>query len=366
MRVSYDHQIFSAERYGGVARYFHELAKRVNRAQDMRASIIAPLYINRYLTETGAPMRGLRVPEIPKMGVGVRVIDDLISSAAFRLSPPDLLHETYYRPKSLAPRGCPVVVTVHDMIHEKFNGSFGAADQTSASKRSAVARADRVICVSEHTRADLIQMFDPDPQKIKTIHHGFSVSRTADPEIVPDVTRPYFLYVGQRTRYKNFGNLLTAYASSQRLRSDFDLVAFGATPFTQKEIVQIRAHGLSSAHIRYLSGDDALLGFLYRNATALVYPSIYEGFGIPPLEAMSLECPVLCSNTSSIPEVVAEAGLYFDPSRIEAIREAMETLASSAELGRQLRARGLARAEHFSWDKCASETVEVYRELHSQ
>src|SRR5271168_1358904 len=132
MKVVYDHQIFAAMKYGGVARYYYELAKRVNAFEDISASIVAPLYLNRYLREGGAHVQGMRIPAVPRTGTGVRLINECITAALFRISPPDLIHETYYRPTSLAPKGCPVVITVHDMIHEKFKRDFANLDQTSA------------------------------------------------------------------------------------------------------------------------------------------------------------------------------------------------------------------------------------------
>jgi glycosyltransferase involved in cell wall biosynthesis len=179
----------------------------------------------------------------------------------------------------------------------------------------------------------------------------------------PRLPKPFFLHVGMRGAYKNFGNLLSAYASSPMLRRDFDLIAFGSNGFTQRENESIQDLGLTSLQVRHLSGDDALLGHLYREAVAFIYPSLYEGFGIPPLEAMGFGCPVLCGKTSSIPEVVGDAGLYFDPNRVEAIADAMERVALSAELRLDLVARGNERVRQFSWERCAAETLDVYRDL---
>jgi glycosyltransferase involved in cell wall biosynthesis len=166
-----------------------------------------------------------------------------------------------------------------------------------------------------------------------------------------------------RGAYKNFANLLSAYGSSPTLRKDFDLIAFGSSSFTQQENESIRNLGLTSSQVRHLSGDDALLGHMYRTAVAFIYPSLYEGFGIPPLEAMGFGCPVLCANTSSIPEVVGEAGWYFDPNRIEAIADAMERVALSTEFRLELVALGNERVRQFSWDRCAAETLDLYRDL---
>jgi len=361
--VIYDHQIFSWQEHGGISRYFHELAKRVGASAGFSASVVAPLYVNRYLRRGGVSTRGICIPSMPRVRRPIDIANRRIESVLLKWSRPDVVHETYYQAAASAPEGCKVVITVHDMIQEKFLGKFGRNDATSAKKRAAVSRADRVICVSENTRKDLMELFNPDPAKIRTIHWGFNFAGPDELPEAPRLGRPFFLYVGMRGSYKNFDNLLRAYASRPALRQEYELIAFGMDGFTSSEIETIGALGLKSSQVRHLSGDDALLGHLYSKASALIYPSLYEGFGIPPLEAMSFGCPVLCSNTSSIPEIVGDAGLYFDPGRIDAIADTMERVVSSAELRLELVARGKERVKHFSWDRCVAQTLEVYRDL---
>jgi glycosyltransferase involved in cell wall biosynthesis len=363
VNVVYDHQIFGFQEYGGVSRYFYELAKRVAVTEGFSASIVAPLHVNRYLSEGGANVKGFRVPVVGGAARWVSAANRCLVPILLRARRPALVHETYYQTDSMAAKGCPVVLTVYDMIHEKFRGNFGANDPTSERKRAAVARAARVICISEQTRRDLIELFKPDPDKVKTIHLGFSLTTAAEPQRYPELPRPFFLYVGKRDGHKNFAALLSAYASSASLRDGYDLIAFGPQAFTREEQEAVRAARIDSTRIRHLSGDDALLGCLYRRAAAFVYPSIYEGFGIPPLEAMNFGCPVLCSNTSSLPEIVGEAGLYFDPRDVGAIRQAMELLASSQDVRLRLISRGHDRVRHFSYDKCAEQTMDVYRDV---
>ena len=112
-----------------------------------------------------------------------------------------------------------------------------------------------------------------------------------------------------------------------------------------------------------MSGDDAVLCAIYRQASLFVYPSLYEGFGIPPLEAMSLDCPVACSNTSSMPEVVGNAAIQFDPYEVDSIANALEAVVTNSALQADLRQRGRDRLQAFSWDRCALETLNVYRKV---
>ncbi len=358
--LAYDYQIFGFQEYGGVSKYFYELAKRVSARPDFLSSIVAPLYVNRYLSAGDTPVRGVRVQPLANTGPLRQIVNHGISSALLKMSPPDVVHETYYPSKSCVPTRCKVITTIHDMIYEKFRSSFSANDKTSARKRAAVARADRVICVSENTRKDLIDIFSVDPGKVTTIHHGVATAGPAHTRKPVTDSRPFFLYVGQRSGYKNFANLLLAYGSSRIINENFDLVAFGVDPFNAEERAAIRASGLDLTRVRHLTGNDDVLDQLYRSATALFYPSLYEGFGFPPLEGMLRGCPVACSNTSSIPEIVGDAGLYFDPTDVDAIRQALETLGSSVSARSNLIELGLARATHFSFDQCAAQTIEVY------
>ncbi len=365
--VIYDHQIFSVQEYGGISRYFYELAKRVNSSAGFSASVVAPLHVNRYLDAGGVGVKGIRIPSLRRAVRAMEAINHRIGSTLSRMSRPDVFHETYYPEDSSAPKDCPVVVTVHDMIPERLSEVFGKNDETSVRKRAAVERADRVICVSENTRRDLMELFNPDPKKIQTIHLGATratpLDTAADSLKAHMIDRPFFLYVGMRGPYKNSDRVLRAYASRQWLRTEFDLIVFGYDVFTPKEIELMASLGLDHPRVRQMTGNDVLLGQLYSHAVALVYPSLYEGFGIPPLEAMAHGCPVLCSDRSSIPEVVGDAGLYLDPQSVDSIADAMERVAAVAEFREDLSARGRERAKQFSWDRCAARTMEVYREL---
>lgn len=363
MKVVFDDQVFCWQEFGGVSRYFYELAKRVANAENFSASVVAPLYVNRYLAEGGISVKGLHIPKARNSGRIISALNGLVAPALIRSEHPDVLHETYYyRRRSLAPRGCATVVTVFDMTHEKFPDYFLVRDRTSEAKRAAVMRADRVICISANTRRDLIDIFGVAPEKTVVIHLGFTLTEQVATAIPLPESRPFLLYVGPRGGYKNFDTLLNAYAASRVLRNNFSLVAFGGGHFSAAETEHIRALGLQDS-VKQMSGDDRLLSILYRQASIFVYPSLYEGFGIPPLEAMHFDCPVVCSNTSSIPEVVGDAARLFDPEDIDALRAAIEEVVGSSDLRDDLVRRGRERIQHFSWDRTAKETLDIYREL---
>ncbi len=175
--------------------------------------------------------------------------------------------------------------------------------------------------------------------------------------------RPYLLYVGRRNGYKNFAATLKAVASRPALQDSFDIVAFGGGPFDPHEKSMIGSLGFDPNSVRQIEGDDQVLGAFYSDATALVYPSLYEGFGLPTLEAMAHNCPVVTSNTSSMPEVVGPAGEYFDPTDIDAQAEAINRAVFDSERREKLISKGKRRLDQFSWLQCATKTCEVYRAL---
>jgi glycosyltransferase involved in cell wall biosynthesis len=363
MRIAFDHQIFGSQEYGGVSRYAYELSAELARRFGSDVGVIAPLYVNRYLDNASMDLNvmGVSVRTLPKTARLYRALNSLLAWPALRYFHPDIVHETYYSPKRLSPGYAKVVLTVYDMIHEKFGDEFPKGNTTSKCKALAVNRADHIICISKQTRLDLIEQLDVDPAKTSVIHLGFTQTNQAASEQKVDLRgRPFFLYVGARGGYKNFDLLARVYADSTALRNNFDLVCFGGGAFASREKSMLQQLGLSEPRVRHVSGDDSILASLYRSASVFIYPSLYEGFGIPPLEAMNFDCPVVCSDASSIPEVVGDAAELFDPSDPDSMRTAVERVASDEALRGTLVARGRDRIKQFSWERCAKETLDVY------
>jgi glycosyltransferase involved in cell wall biosynthesis len=364
MKINYDYQIFGWQVYGGISRYFFELANNISNIPGVEASVISPFYINAYLAHAGENLsiRGWKIPVIPRTGRIIRMINQLIAARTFKSDSPALVHETYYAARRYASPKSKVVLTVFDMIHEKFPECFPVWDSTASEKAAAVARADHVICISEHTRRDLIDILGVDPKKTSVVHLGFSLT-AGSASRVPAEDRPFLLYVGSRGGYKNFEKLLRAYASEPELQATYDLIAFGGGSFSAKERSLMAGIGLGEGRVRQVAGSDAVLAGLYKSAALFVYPSRYEGFGIPPLEAMSFSCPVVCSNASSIPEVAGDAAHYFEPDSIESMVHAIQEVLGSQSLRQSLVDRGLERIKMFSWERCAEQTLEVYKEV---
>lgn len=365
MQVAFDHQIFAQQRFGGISRYFVELAQRLPGC-GVEVRVVAPFHQNAYLDRARVP--GLRsvarlTPGRISIKSALRWSNRLSLPLAWSGLRPDIIHETFFAERAHGSARARVL-TVYDMIHELFPEQVHRKHNSATAKRIAVARADHIICISECTRRDLIRLLQVDPAKTSVVHLGHSLETGAEHALLPDAImplRPVLLYVGDRGAYKNFDLLLQSFAASGMQRQ-LQLIAFGGRPFSERESQRLRQLGLAD-DVRHEPGDDRRLAAWYRAARLFVCPSTYEGFGLPPLEAMSHGCPVACSNQGSVPEVVGDAGEYFDPLDATQMAAAIERVAFNETRHAELRRLGLARAELFTWDRCASDTAAVYRQL---
>ena len=358
VNILYDHQIFSAQRYGGISRYFFEIVRRISEKEHV--DLFCGYNNNRYgINHAGTYNSCFSKERITsRFGVG-RVYNRLNNWSLKSFSKDkhiDVYHPTYYDYYDIPKEK--LVVTVYDMIHELFPKYF-IHDNTAMRKRELLSKADGIIAISNQTKEDLIKLLGIAEEKISVIYLANSLKLDVCGESI--VQNPYILYVGCRAGYKNFTRLLKAFAGSECCK-DFKLVCFGGGAFSNLEKTQIDALGVSEAVIQIL-GDDAVLANLYKHAALFVYPSEYEGFGLPPLEAMHYGTPVICSDVSSIPEVVGNAGVYFNPASVEDIQEKLLYVLSNNECREKLIAYGYEQEKKFSWDSCAEETVDFYRNI---
>lgn len=364
MKLVYDYQIFSSQKYGGISRYFYETATRIAKYEQFKVAILALIYSNEYLRHCDADLViGKHVYHVPKTRIIKRLVNTEISRLWMQKNKPDIVHETYYSYRRMSPKKTKTVITVYDMIHEKFGHHFSKLDITSILKAKSLKRADHIICISENTRKDLLETFHINPRKVSVIHLGYMQKQNEYQLTTPVVKEPYILYVGNRNAWKNFQGFLKAFSISQRLNSNFKVVCFGGGDLSRKELEASRKHNVNEQNVIQISGNDETLANLYTHASALVYPSLYEGFGLPLLEAMSFQCPVICSNTSSIPEIVGEAAESFEPHDPESIAHAIETVVFSQSRAATLREQGTKKVKKFSWDKCIEKTLQVYENL---
>lgn len=325
--------IFALQGFGGITQYWREISARMEARDDFLVSrCTAPAWLR-----------------LVKVASRARVF-----------------HSSYYR----VARGPRVrnVVTVHDFAFERgLVGTGWRRTLASRERRHAYLSADAMVCGSESARRDLLHHY---PQfegriPITVIHHGPTLEAThpeAPASALPvDLTRPYVLFVGGRQHYKNFDGALAGFAESGLPGDGVQMVCTGAR-FSADETAAIARQGLTGAIVCTGPVDRASLVTLYRRAHCLLYPSRFEGFGMPVLEAMTLGCPVVASACTSIPEIAGDAALLVEDGHAAGLATAMRSLQDPALRGRLIQA-GHRRAGDFSWDRSAEAHAQVYASL---
>jgi glycosyltransferase involved in cell wall biosynthesis len=325
------------------------------------AKIIAPLHVNAYLRDLpkGSVWGRHIAPSSRAIRAGV-ILGEALHRPLASFYGAEIVHETYHSFRRAAPKRARIVTTIYDLIYELFP-SRGGEEFLRKNIAGAIARADKLICISESTERDLLRFFPEAEGKTSVVLIGF------DPNLRPATgctphPRPYLLYVGMRMNYKNFAGLVEAFGQSTILRSSFDVICVGGGAFTTEERELFEKAQLGTKFHQREADDHALQNW-YRNAQLFVYPSLYEGFGIPPLEAMAADCPVVCMKISSMPEVCGDAAEYAFPDAPESLRAAMEKVVQSTDRANELRAAGRERLKLFSWRKCAQQTADIYASL---
>jgi len=365
VRVVIDGIVGSYQKIGGISRLFQEILPRMIE-QDASLEIVLLVTSGtwRQMRQREPRIRGF--PQLPWQArhirgwpfIARRLVNPLLQCAA--LTADTIWHSTYF---SLPPkRDVRTVVTVYDMIPE-LNLLQTTVDFRQQ-KRQAILHADRILCISENTRRDVIRLYGVAPAKVLTVWPAYNrdVFNTATVGAVtpPPVDRPYLLYVGQRQGYKNFDLLLQAYAHWQQ-RVEVSLVVVGYE-WTVAEQQRLSRLGLANHVVMLENVSDTLLRDLYRQALAFVYPSLYEGFGLPLLEAMACGCPVIASRIPTTQEIAGDCPVYFSPESEEELRSALDTVLSREAVSAKI-AAGLTRTQRYSWDRTAAQTLATYREL---
>jgi glycosyltransferase involved in cell wall biosynthesis len=337
-KLHFDNIIYRLQKAGGISNYWQEITSRIIQTSSYQIQQTEGNRLTRYL-----PV----------------------------LSTADIFHSSYYR-QPLSFNKTKTVVTIYDFIYEfgfiKTIGKEINIRQTS----KAIQNADAIICISENTKKDFLLLYPElsDRHYIYVTKLGTSLTNNYIDrelaslkinELIKQRKEQYILFVGGRKYHKNFNVALLAFAESYLPKSDYLMVCVGSK-FSDSEEEAIANLELQQKVIVLENVTSYDLQILYQNAFALLYPSLYEGFGLPPLEAMSCGCPVIASNTSSIPEVVSNAGILVDPKNIDEIKLALEAFLDSNYRHSYIQ-KGLARAKLFSWDEAAQQHIEIYKAL---
>lgn len=372
MKILYDYQIFSLQTYGGISRYFFELMNHF--IDDPELSFEFPIFFshNIYLKNAEFSHHITFFPHL-KLGFKRKIIKRLNAKNLTRIKQSlqgqdfDVFHPTYYDLYFLDElKNKPFVLTIHDMIPEIYPEMFSKTDTTAHNKKILVERADKIIVVSENSRKDLLQFYDINNEKVKMIYHGCPFSRTEINDVQPGglkLPEKYLLFVGKRKLYKNFNRFIKAASSLMEADKSLQIICAGGGNFSNEETILLKTLNLEGRIAIYHPSVNETLISLYKHALAFVFPSVYEGFGFPILEAFACGCPVILSHTSSFPEVAGEAGCYFDPLYEESIHNAIKQVIYNDQLKEQLKNKGFKQLQKFSWNKTAAETRDFYKSV---
>ena len=363
MNILYDGFVYYAQSVGGINRYFANLI-------DGLPEDFLPMMTIRDVPTVNWPgnsrLKILRPKRFPLGRISYKWEKSYFSRVT-NSKRYDIFHPSYYQTlsdRSWETHKHPIVLTVYDMIHERFADTMDADGKMREQKRQAITAAQAILCISQNTKRDLIRYYSVPESKITVTYLAAELNEELSHGSEPVPSRPYLLYVGSRASYKNFDGLLQALSRVITDRSDIALCVVGSA-LTVEENQKIADFGLTSRIEHYGYASDTLLAKLYRCSLAFVYPSLYEGFGIPPLEAMQCGTPVIACDISSIPEVVGDAGLLFAPGKTDELADILRALVSGATNRAELIAKGRQRARQFTWQKTVDQTVEVYRALAS-
>ncbi|MCG6188440.1 glycosyltransferase family 4 protein [Maribellus maritimus] len=357
MKVIFDHQIFSSQKHGGVSKYFVELIRHLPKEYWRTTTFFSNNeYVRHYrLFHTFPFFPGI---EFPGKGRIISELNKPYSIIKLGSQKYDVFHQTNFDPYCIKPIGSkPMVTTFHDI-------NFATIDKNESRvvfQRKSLNRADKIVAISHNTKKDLVEHYSVEPSKIEVIHHG--VSQTTIPGGLNSriLKAPYLLFVGLRREFKNFKRFIEAFAVFHHKYPDLHVICT-RNDFSKAELILFEELKIRKK-IHHINADEITMARLYRDAELFVFPSLYEGFGMPILEAMINNCPVAISSTSCFPEIAGDAASYFDPYQVDDIVYAILKVLDNPSYKKRLIQRGKARALEFTWEKSVERHVKLYESL---
>ena len=356
-RVIFGPEIWSLQIEGGISRYFQQLIRGLSESE-IGGKVLTQNHANSRMSS--AHIKGFEIQSLKDLKNPYKEISRLLEQE----TQGSIFHPTYYSQKLVDIRepNTKMVVTVFDMISELYPERKPRFRKVVDEKKISLEKADHILSISKQTKDDLIRIYKVPEEKITVTYLGSNLHLLPEEASAKLAKNTFILYVGNRGGYKNFTKFITAYSHSKLLKLNFSIVAVGGGEFSSAEILELQNLGISDK-VTQMDVNDVQLAMCYRMAACLVYPSLYEGFGLPPVEAMSLNCAVIASLGGSIPEICDGAAQYFDPTSADSIQQVLEVTLADEQQMNQMRQSGLMIAESFTWEKTASDTLEVYKKL---
>lgn len=366
MRILFDDEVFFRQRFGGVSRIFAKLIESIEQNPNHQLLFNCNYSENEYLLQLKPNINSFLKPyQFPLKGKLIRGIYGRYSHQktinTIGKNKADVFHPTFYANyylQALNKAQLPLVFTVHDLIHEQTPNNAHYA-QMAKMKEENLKVAKQIIVVSEHTKKDLLRIYPfVNPQNINVIHLAQSLPQQGKkPYFLPE---HYILFTGERGGYKNFVSLLHAFANISKTNPNLHLYCAGSAPLSNDELSL--ANQLNITHkLHHARLSDEELRYVYQHAKLFVFPSTYEGFGIPMLEAFNAGTPVIANNATSLPEVGGDAAHYVDATIVDELTEAINLVLTDESLRKQLIEKGIKREQQFTWQNHINQTLQVYQ-----
>jgi glycosyltransferase involved in cell wall biosynthesis len=359
MRIIIDYSAFTVQASGGVSRSMYDLFRTLLQFEEHNVILFAGIHRNIYLKNAPEEVKrkiiGVYLPEPWFKQTLFMPLNRFIFRIYARIYKPNICHYSYYDSPNTSGK-CKNIATLYDMIHERFPEIFTKNDPHINWKTRTISKAHGIICISENTKTDLLKFYPDLKVPIWVIHIGSDIKVKPVENKIEE--HSYLLYVGNRKpSYKNFETVLKAFSEISSIWPG-KLLCFGGGKFTKDEMAYFDKMGLVKK-VKQISGDDDLLAIAYKQAFALVYPSMYEGFGLPPVEAMSLGCPVLSSKSPPMPEILGDACLYFQHNATNELIQSFKYLLDE-KIKSELLENGKRRAGLFTLNNAAAKTMAFY------
>jgi len=361
VRLALDEQIFAVQAYGGISRDFVEQIRVMQRdtGLDVELTPIRAPIVNEFVLQDPRLVEELQVR---RAGGPYGALTQYWSRRR-RSELVDVVHNTFYLPRGLGDYpGAKRVATIHDMIPELMPKSRRKLDLLTR-KASYVRASDHIICVSESTRADLLRVYPDIRVPVTIAYPGVSTEFTPLAPRLEGIPDPYLLHVGNRGGYKDGAALITAFLLIASSFPELTLLLVGGGPLTTQERKLIEQSGVDDHRIVQISLPDHLMPSAYAHASVTVFPSRYEGFGLPAVEAMACGSPLVLAQTSSLPEVGGEAAAYFTPGDERMLADVLFEILKDERQHSEMASQGLARAKAFTWDAYAHANVDAYNQV---
>lgn len=361
--VFIDHQKFSTQKYGGISRYFANIIQGIKCTDNIRYKLGVMHAKNHYIQNEPLLIKGNLSDMVLNRNERYDYrLNELYCKRLLEKNDFDVFHPTYYDTYYIRQLKKPLVITIHDMTYERLPEYFWAQDPLTRQKRENILRADAIITISKTTRKDLLSFFDIDPAKVSIIYHGIDSESPLQTQPVPNLPEQYVLFVGDRSGYKNFYLFLNAVSKLLPRFPDLNVILAGGGKLEVADLEFIQRLKLTD-RVRHIGATDEQLNYLYQQAQLFVYPSLYEGFGLPILEAFKARCPILLSDTECFREIAGDAAVYFRPTNLDDMVETLAVTLDNTTQKARIVEKGTMRLKDFPLRKSIDETLDVYKSL---